>query len=227
MKIISLSFFVGVLALSNISSAASVCPRDGAFRNPQPVPIIGYEGEATEPFLSRDGRYLFFNNRNDPADKTDLHFAEFSSTGTLNYRGKLVEANSLTLDAVPSMDSRGSFFFISTRDYFKTLNSVFTAGFADGQLMNVQPLKTMATPKAGKLIFDLEVSADGKTLYYADGVFSGGGLPDSSTILFASKGSEGFKPTLKPNESWQTSTTACDSMHLPSQLTNWKFSTPP
>src|ERR671926_14237 len=35
------------------------------FGTPQRVTIRGYDGEAMEPFITRDGRYLFFNNRND------------------------------------------------------------------------------------------------------------------------------------------------------------------
>ncbi|MFQ6087920.1 MAG: hypothetical protein ACE5K0_03340 [Candidatus Methanofastidiosia archaeon] len=34
----------------------------GKFKNPQKVEIIGYDGDALEPFISRDGQYLFFNN---------------------------------------------------------------------------------------------------------------------------------------------------------------------
>ena len=41
-----------------------------AFGNPQRVTIQGYNDHAMEPFITRDGRYLFFNNLNDPAVNT-------------------------------------------------------------------------------------------------------------------------------------------------------------
>lgn len=58
------------------AATTQVAPDSHAFANPQPVALLGYDGDAMEPFLSRDGRYLLFNNRNDPSVNTNLHFAE-------------------------------------------------------------------------------------------------------------------------------------------------------
>jgi hypothetical protein len=85
------------------------------FRDPKPVTIRGYSGQAMEPFLTRDGRYLLFNNSNDPATDTDLQYAERVDDGTFDYRGKIRGANSAALDAVPSMDREGNLYFVSTR----------------------------------------------------------------------------------------------------------------
>src|SRR5262245_8811408 len=49
--------------------------------NERPVSIEGYDGEAMEPFLTRDGRYLFFNSRNDTND-TNLYFARRKDDAT-------------------------------------------------------------------------------------------------------------------------------------------------
>jgi hypothetical protein len=46
-----------------------------AFTNPTSVSIAGYSGAAMEPFISKGGQFLFFNNRNDPAVNTDLFYA--------------------------------------------------------------------------------------------------------------------------------------------------------
>jgi hypothetical protein len=46
----------------------------GAFTDPQPVTIEGYSGDAMEPFISRDGRYLLFNTSNNAPD-TALQYA--------------------------------------------------------------------------------------------------------------------------------------------------------
>jgi len=42
------------------------------FCAPVPVTITGHSGDEMEPFISKDGRYLFFNNRNDPAAALQL-----------------------------------------------------------------------------------------------------------------------------------------------------------
>ena len=39
--------------------------------NPVRVTIRGYHGDAMEPFVSPDGKYLFFNSRNDPGTDTE------------------------------------------------------------------------------------------------------------------------------------------------------------
>ncbi len=49
----------------------------GDFANPQRVTIQDYSDHAMEPFISRDGKYLFFNNSSDEAVDTNLHWAKF------------------------------------------------------------------------------------------------------------------------------------------------------
>jgi hypothetical protein len=55
---------------------------------PERVTIRGYKGEAMEPFITRDGRYLFFNNLNDPAVNTNLYYAERVDDLTFEFRGE-------------------------------------------------------------------------------------------------------------------------------------------
>jgi hypothetical protein len=50
-------------------------PEYQAFGKPERVAIRGYDGDAMEPYVTKDGRYLLFNNRNDPRIDTNLHFA--------------------------------------------------------------------------------------------------------------------------------------------------------
>ncbi len=78
---------------------------DPEFGAPQPVTITGYSGDAMEPFITRDGSILIFNNLNDPPSETDLHWAERIDDLTFAYRGKLQGANSPALDAVATVDS--------------------------------------------------------------------------------------------------------------------------
>ena len=84
----------------------------GPFANLEPVTIRGYSGDAMEPFITRDGRYLLFNNRNDPSVDTQLHFAERVDDVTFDHRGELLGANSAALDGVPSLDSAGTLYFV-------------------------------------------------------------------------------------------------------------------
>jgi len=42
-----------------------------------------------EPFITRDGRYLLFNNSNDPLVDTNLHYAERIDDLTFAYRGEI------------------------------------------------------------------------------------------------------------------------------------------
>ena len=78
---------------------------------PEPVVISGYEGSAMEPFISPDGHYLFFNNENDPNVNTNLHFADRLGKLSFRYLGELPGVNSPVLDAAPSMDAAGHFYY--------------------------------------------------------------------------------------------------------------------
>ncbi|MEO1550032.1 MAG: hypothetical protein AAFR93_06320 [Pseudomonadota bacterium] len=140
-----------------------------AFTPPQPVTLDGYEGHAMEPFVSRDGRWLFFNSRNQPQDQTDLHLAQRVSVDRFRYLGRLDGANSQALDGVPSLDREGRFYFVSTRAYDETRNTLFQGRFEDGTLTEVTQVAGDAPRrKALWLNIDQEISADGQTLYFAE-----------------------------------------------------------
>jgi hypothetical protein len=85
------------------------------FADPKAVEIVGYQSHAMEPFISRDGRYLLFNNRNDPSENTDLHWAERLSDLSFRYRGRIEGVNTDALEGVPSLDHEGTLYFISPR----------------------------------------------------------------------------------------------------------------
>ena len=77
------------------------------------VKIVGYDDDAMEPFISRDGRYLLFNNLNQPTTNTDIHFAERKDDFTWLYRGKVNGVNTPDLEGCPTMDRAGRMFFVS------------------------------------------------------------------------------------------------------------------
>ncbi|MBN2098018.1 MAG: hypothetical protein JW753_00320 [Dehalococcoidia bacterium] len=92
-------------------------PQPGDFANPERVTILGYSDHAMEPFISRDGKYLFFNNSNDPDVDTNLYWAERIDDLTFQYKDEIGGVNTTALEGVASMDRNGVFYFISTRSY--------------------------------------------------------------------------------------------------------------
>ncbi|MGE0829918.1 MAG: hypothetical protein AB7O04_11270, partial [Hyphomonadaceae bacterium] len=152
---------------------------------PEPVTILDYVGDAMEPFISRDGRLLFFNNRNDRQEHTDLLVAARLNATTFRSLGPVRGANSSALDAVASQDRMGRLYFISTRDYAATLNTIFVGRYAQGQARQVRPVEGLAAPARGRVHFDAEISANGEALYLVDGSFIGGSLPWDADLIIA------------------------------------------
>jgi len=160
-------------------------PSPEAFQNPQRIFIQGYDGDAMEPFVSRDGRYLFFNNRNEAADNTNLYWAERIDDLHFRYRGEIRGVNTAALEAVASMDRDGNFYFVSNRSYDRTTSTLYRARFADGALAGIELVPGVSLARPGIVNFDAEISADGNTLYFVESEFSWLGRPKSARILFA------------------------------------------
>ena len=124
-----------------------------------------------EPFISPDGHYLFFNNENDPRMNTNLHFAERTGKLTFRYLGELPGVNSDVLEAVPSVDTAGHFYFTTIRDYARTMNSIYTGEFDGKRVTNVHSVPGDISPKVpGTINMDASISPDGQTLYISRAV---------------------------------------------------------
>jgi len=171
-------------------------PVDGgtynAFHTSEDVSIKGYSGDAMEPFLTRDGRYLLFNNRNDPSVNTNLHWAERIDDLTFSWLGEIPGVNSQALDAVPSMDNGGNLYFVSTRTYAKTFSTIYRARIANGIAEPPQLVPGISRQTPGWVNFDAEISADGKTLYFVDSYFGSAGSPQSAILTDAVQTASGF-----------------------------------
>ncbi len=180
----------------------SVPPVSQEFQGPRRVAILGYQGSAMEPFISCDGRHLFFNSSNDPAAETDVFFAENVGTDSFRLVGAVPGANEpLVLDGVPSMDAQGTLFFTSTRSYATDLLTLYAGSFRDGGLVGVRPvLGSFARRKPGWLTMDAEVSRDGAWLYFSDARFAGGALPESSDLGVAQRQTDGSFTLLPDSE---------------------------
>lgn len=175
----------------------SVAPHPGpgyvAFGEPRRVTIRGYNGDAMEPFITKNGRYLLFNDRNDPRTNTNLHFAERVDDLTFGYRGELKGVNTPALEGVPSLDREGNLFFISTRSYPETLSTLYRGRFSDGTVSGVELVTGVSRRQLGIVMFDAEISADGSTLFVVDGEFSGGPHPKTADIVIAVRDGGGFR----------------------------------
>ncbi|MGB0498303.1 MAG: hypothetical protein ACPGID_08180 [Rubricella sp.] len=175
---------LAALALSVAASGAVADPSD--FHTPVTVGIEGYSGHAMEPFLSRDGRWLFFNTRNQPQDQTDLHLAERIDDTLYRYLGPLDGANSDALDGVPSMDASGTFFFVSPRAYDTSRNTLWQGRFAAGEVTDIRELEgDFSRREPIWLNIDAEISADGQTLYYVESRWRllRGGIASANLLL--------------------------------------------
>ena len=179
---------------ASIADAPDAKSRFGVFTNPQPVTIEGYSQDAMEPFISPDGNYLFFNNSNSapttnlyyatPTDETGLNFQFQGEIGGVNVPGALT--------AVPSMDINNIFYFISNRSYAQTFSTIYSGMFSNGSLSNVALVPGISKDKLGDVNFDQCISPDGGTLYFVDGVFNGGSVPQKASIAIAKRQGDHF-----------------------------------
>lgn len=153
-------------------------PSGGAqalFTGPRRVEIRGYHDlAAKEPFISRDGKFLFFNNTNDkPGTDTHVYYARriddaaFQLVGPvkgLDASVKVPDVNS----AVPSLDTGGNFYFTTSRSYASDFNIIYHGLFKDGAVADVKPVVGISRHKPTWFTMDGEIAQDGGTLYYSD-----------------------------------------------------------
>ena len=212
------SFFSSFLFLLCLPSAESPLPAQvqvrsapsrslpGGFAALRPVPIQGLPRGARgttisteEPFLSRDGRFLFFNSGEDEGRK-DLHFAERLGEKWV-YRGTLGPGvnDPRSVQATPTMDDSGRFYFLDARAPSMIRTGLFVP--EKGKLQNVTDLQGVPGKKIGLFPptftgnMGVEVSADGKTLFLSRAVWRRNGKSLGSLleadILLAVKRKDG------------------------------------
>ncbi|MCP5433080.1 MAG: PD40 domain-containing protein [Alphaproteobacteria bacterium] len=171
------------------------------FQNPEAVTVLGYGGELMEPFLARDGETLFFNNRNDPKVDTNLFLAHRVDGLAFAFVGPLEGVNSSALDAVASLDEEGNFYFVTTRSYAQDFRTLYRGRYAGGAVTDVAPVEGIARGRAPYVNFDAEISADGATLVYVEGVkrMPGAGWIEADLKL-AARTQEGFAPDPRSDE---------------------------
>ena len=191
-RLASLAFCFFVACGPAPSAQPPATPSSTEFQNPQRVTIDGYNDDAMEPFISRDGKYLFFNNLNEPKVNTNLHWAERIDDLHFKYRGEIQGVNTPALEGVASMDRQGNFYFVSNRSYDQTASTLYRGRFANGALTGVELVPGVSLAKPGIVNFDAEISADGNTLYFVESEFSMFGQPKSARVLFARRNGNSF-----------------------------------
>lgn len=185
-----------ILALVGCKGGNSGGPTPGplpeAFANPQRVTILGYTDHAMEPALSRDGQYLFFNNSN-AAVNTNLHWAQRVDDLTFQYQGEIGGVNTTALEGVPSMDRNNVFYFVSNRSYGTTLSTLYRGTFTSGTVSGVELVPGVSALVLGMVNFDADISPDGNTLYFVDGLFNfPNPVPSTADILIAERSGVNF-----------------------------------
>ena len=180
--IILVIFFACSVEKSDISEVDII-----KFDEPQLVEIQGYKDHVMEPFLSRDGSILFFNNSNAPTENTNLHWCTKINDTLFDYNGELEGVNTNSLEGVPTMDENNNFYFVYTGTYEQTLSTIYMGQYSSGSLLNTKLVENISLKIRGWLNFDVEVSNDGNTLYFVDGRFDSNGGPHESNLIIAEK----------------------------------------
>ena len=157
------------------------------FGDPRQVKIDGYTGQAMEPFISPDGKTLFFNNENDPGVNIDLYFAARTGPDSFKFMGELKGVNTKTLEAAASMDKEHHIFFTASRVYEETRQSIFRGTFDGHEVTDVHPASGDINPKIrGHINMDVGISPDGNTMYISRAVFKEGlPSPKESDLMVA------------------------------------------
>jgi Tol biopolymer transport system component len=168
-------------------------PEYKGFGTPERVTLRGYDGISMEPFVSSDGRWLFYNNSNAPDVNTQLRYAERVDDVTFDDRGEIGQVNTRALDGVASMDRDNQFYFVSLRSYDADQESIFRGVFNGDRIDNVVTVAGLSKREAGKIIFDAEISADGNLLYFADGEYAAGYVPSAADLAIAARSGERFE----------------------------------
>ena len=191
LSLILIAFFFTACAGGGSSSTQAVNDYT-AFGNPEIVTINGYIGDIMEPFISRDGTWLFFND-----NAKDIFYATFVNPTTFNYAGPITAINTSAVDGTPSLDNVASkFYYISTANYNippGTYDTLYSGTWDGNTVTGSAALTGLASTTPGFVDFDIEVSPDGSTIYFNEGDFSGGNnFPDADEIIIAVDSGGGF-----------------------------------
>jgi hypothetical protein len=169
--------------------------KGSAFIDDKIATVEGYTGSVMEAFITRDGKYLFFNDDKTKGKDKDIYWAERINDYKFTFKGEIKNINTDAVEGVPTMDNSGNFFFVSGHKYSpKNLVTMYQGTFDNGSIVNIKPLPELSLNKAGWLNMDSEISADGNTLYSTQTYFGDGAPPTKSYFFYAKKIGDKFIP---------------------------------
>lgn len=181
---------IGILLSCKSDPAGQTIPLTyPAFSSEQEVNIQGYSLDAMEPFITKDGNFLFFNSLNDGIN-TSLYYATKITDTNFQYIGEIVGANGATphLDAVASMDRNNVFYFVSTRNYPAIIENFQTGKFNIGAITQVHPVAgSIYRNEPGWILMDGEINGAGTDLYYVNAKLNGNSIPEETKMCLANK----------------------------------------
>jgi len=76
-------------------------------------------------------------------------------------------------------------FFVSPQNYPKTLCTIYTGLFKDGNVTGVQLVESISLKRPGLVNFDVDVSPDGKMMIFVDSQFVPGANPRNADLVLA------------------------------------------
>ena len=163
------------------------------------VTITGYNGDAMEPFITKDDRYLFFNNLEGAGNK-DIFYAEKVNDTVFAFIGEVQGVNTSFVDANPTMDRENRFYFISTRDLANSNRTIYSGHFSNGIVTGLHQVEgSINIPAPWWINMGVEISGDGELMFVSHAKFSAGaGFPEEGNIRFAVK--EGDRYNIPDNE---------------------------
>ncbi len=223
-KLLLLVLIILVIFIFTRNSPEPSAPISTKFVNEQKVTIAGYDGHAMEPFISRDGQYLFWNSLNDSVD-TSIYYARRLDDTRFQFLGQVNGVNGTPphLDAVASTDLNANFYWVSTRNYPNVFENYQHGKFNNGAVTDIAPVGgDFYVKKPGWIVMDAEISHDGKLLFFVNARFVGGdgAVPAESDIGVAQKVGNEFVKDPNSEILLQNITTKDTLEYAPSFSTN-------
>jgi Tol biopolymer transport system component len=98
------------------------------------------------------------------------------------------------LNAVASMDTNNTFYFVSNRNYVSpTFSTIYSCDFSSGSCSSIAVVPGISKQKLYDINFDACISPDGGTLYFDDGVYSSSLQLQKASIAIAKRDGDQFK----------------------------------
>ena len=171
------------------------------FSNEQKVIITGYTSDVMEPFISKNGKYLFFNNLKGVNCK-ELYYAERVDDITFEFKGEIQGVNSTDVDGNPTMDEQNNFYFISTRNLNAGIKTIYSGVFNNGIVTDLHQINgTINIPTPYWINMGVEISKNGNTLFASNAKFNiGENFPYEGNIRFAIKSGNEFNIPSNEND---------------------------